>query len=149
VVARLLDALARIAGFVRLPQGNRDRRAPARHRLGGGGHPATGDEGRIDPVVLLNPRVVGESVDQDEQYEGCLSFFDVLGLVARPLLIEVEHANLAGARTVTASPARWPGSSPRGRHHRRPALPDRMPADGPLIPIEEYLDRGKPWTTPA
>jgi peptide deformylase len=24
--------------------------------------------------------------------------------------------------------------------------PDRMPADGPLIPIEEYRDRGKPWT---
>jgi peptide deformylase len=24
--------------------------------------------------------------------------------------------------------------------------PDRMPVDGRLIPIEEYRDRGKPWS---
>ena len=57
------------------------------------------DEGA--PVVLLNPKVVGESLDRDEQYEGCLSFFDVRGLVSRPRLIEVEHANLDGERTVS------------------------------------------------
>jgi len=34
-----------------------------------------------EPVVLLNPRVVSESSEMDEQYEGCLSYFDVRGLV--------------------------------------------------------------------
>ena len=57
------------------------------------------DEGA--PIVLLNPKVVGESMDRDEQYEGCLSFFDVRGLVSRPLLVEVEHASLDGERTVS------------------------------------------------
>jgi peptide deformylase len=32
-----------------------------------------------EPLILLNPRVISESVQTDEQYEGCLSFFDVRG----------------------------------------------------------------------
>ena len=138
---------------VRLPQGHRDRRAAAGHRLGGRGHPpaapaepATG-HGPTEPVVLLNPRVVGESMDSDEQYEGCLSFFDVRGLVARPLLIEVEHADLSGERMVT----RFTRAMARLVAHEVDHLggllyPDRMPVDGRLIPIEEYRDRGRPWT---
>jgi peptide deformylase len=54
-----------------------------------------------DPFVLLNPRVIGQSLETDERYEGCLSFFDVRGLVARPLRLEVEHTTLAGERVVT------------------------------------------------
>lgn len=30
-------------------------------------------------MILLNPRVVDSSPDTDEQYEGCLSFFDHRG----------------------------------------------------------------------
>lgn len=37
-----------------------------------------------EPVVMLNPRVISESAEEDEQYEGCLSFFDVRGLVPLP-----------------------------------------------------------------
>jgi peptide deformylase len=36
-----------------------------------------------EPVVMLNPVVISESAEADEQYEGCLSFFDVRGLVPR------------------------------------------------------------------
>ncbi|WP_274383879.1 peptide deformylase [Saccharothrix deserti] len=35
-------------------------------------------------MILLNPRITDRSDDADEQYEGCLSFFDVRGLVPRP-----------------------------------------------------------------
>lgn len=38
-----------------------------------------------DPLIPLNPRVISESAETDEQYEGCLSFFDVRGIVPRPL----------------------------------------------------------------
>src|SRR6266545_7138928 len=47
----------------------------------------SGDDSK--PIVLLNPRVIDESAETDEQYEGCLSFFDVRGLVPRPLRLEV------------------------------------------------------------
>lgn len=48
--------------------------------------------------MLLNPRIVRQSEQTDEQYEGCLSFFDVRGRVPRSLWLEVEHVNLAGER---------------------------------------------------
>nr|WTC07086.1 peptide deformylase [Streptomyces anthocyanicus] len=35
-------------------------------------------------IVLLNPRVIAASQETDDPYEGCLSFFDVRGLVPRP-----------------------------------------------------------------
>ena len=42
-------------------------------------------------MTLLNPQIIGESAETDEQYEGCWSFFYVRGKVRRPLSIEVEH----------------------------------------------------------
>ncbi|WP_405914722.1 peptide deformylase [Streptomyces sp. NBC_00728] len=41
-------------------------------------------------LVLLNPRVTASAVEADKaakRYEECLSFFDVRGLVPRPLRI--------------------------------------------------------------
>jgi peptide deformylase len=46
---------------------------------------------RTEPLVLLNPRVISGSSQTDEQHEGCLSFFDVRGMVPRPLQIEIDH----------------------------------------------------------
>ncbi|MGH3673894.1 MAG: peptide deformylase, partial [Pseudonocardiaceae bacterium] len=42
-------------------------------------------------ITLLNPTIIDQSEQQDEQYEGCLSFFDVRGKLPRPLSIQVEH----------------------------------------------------------
>jgi peptide deformylase len=56
-------------------------------------------EGEI--LTLLNPRICDESADTDEQYEGCLSFFDVRGMVPRPLAIEVEHQETDGTIRIT------------------------------------------------
>src|SRR2546423_6611150 len=59
-------------------------------------------EDKGEAVVLLNPRVVGSSAETDEQYEGCLSFFDVRGLVRRPLRLLVEHESYGGGPGHTA-----------------------------------------------
>jgi peptide deformylase/transcriptional regulator with XRE-family HTH domain len=98
------------------------------------------------PLVLLNPRIVGESVDHDEQYEGCLSFFDVRGIVSRPLLVEVEHASLDGDRTVSTFRHGTARLVAHEVDHLQGLLyPDRMPGDGRLLPVEEYHDQGQPW----
>ncbi|MCX5173813.1 peptide deformylase [Streptomyces antibioticus] len=52
-----------------------------------------------DAIVLLNPRVTEAAVETDEQFEGCLSLFNVRGMVPRPLRITVETTNLDGTRT--------------------------------------------------
>ncbi|MCX4458649.1 peptide deformylase [Streptomyces sp. NBC_01728] len=52
-------------------------------------------------IVLLNPRVTEAASEADEQYEGCLSFFDVRGLVPRPLRITVETTALDGSTVTT------------------------------------------------
>ncbi|MER5820738.1 peptide deformylase [Streptomyces mirabilis] len=58
-------------------------------------------ESGADAIVLLNPRVTDASEETDEQYEGCLSFFDVRGQVPRPLKITVETTSLDGATVTT------------------------------------------------
>ncbi|WP_055590534.1 peptide deformylase [Streptacidiphilus griseoplanus] len=54
-----------------------------------------------ETLTLLNPRVIEESAETDEQYEGCWSFFDVRGMVPRPLGITVEHQDIDGQRRIT------------------------------------------------
>lgn len=98
------------------------------------------------PVMLLNPRVIGVSADTDEQYEGCLSFFDVRGLVRRPLALEVEHTGLDGSRVITAFER---GAARLVAHeidHLEGRLyTDRMAPGVPLVPVEEYRESGRPW----
>ncbi|MCX5189012.1 peptide deformylase [Streptomyces sp. NBC_00268] len=52
-------------------------------------------------IVLVNPRVTEAAAETDEQYEGCLSFFDVRGLVPRPLRITVDTTALDGSTVTT------------------------------------------------
>jgi hypothetical protein len=66
-----------------------------------------------DSITLLNPRIVEESAETDEQYEGCLSFFDVRGMVPRPLVLHVEHQDINGQPQITTP-------SLRGRESNRP-----------------------------
>jgi peptide deformylase len=147
IVARLLDALQRVGELHEFSKGM----GLAATQLGIGWaaavvRPPATDELGSTPIVLLNSRVVGESVDRDEQYEGCLSFFDVRGVVSRALLIEVEHADLTGERVVTT----FTNAVARLVAHEIDHLSgllytDRMPADARLVPVEEYADRGQPW----
>ncbi|WP_045744632.1 MULTISPECIES: peptide deformylase [Actinoplanes] len=99
-----------------------------------------------DPVVLLNPRVVGESPELDEQYEGCLSFFDYRGLVARPLQIHVEHARFDGTRVVTTFERALARLISHEIDHLEGRLyVDRMESDSKLLPVAQYQQSGRPW----
>jgi peptide deformylase len=104
--------------------------------------PARGTE----PMVLLNPRVVGESLDSDEQYEGCLSFFDYRGLVIRPLRVDVEHARFDGTRVITSFGQAMARLISHEIDHLEGRLyVDKMAADTHLVSVEEYRQTGRPW----
>ena len=100
-----------------------------------------------EPLVLVNPRVVDASPQTDEQYEGCLSFFDVRGLVPRPLRIEVEHADWSGVRRITTFEQGMARLVAHEIDHLEGHLYDeRMAPGAPLVPVTEYRQTGKPWT---
>ncbi|OEU96260.1 peptide deformylase [Streptomyces oceani] len=102
--------------------------------------------GDAPAVILLNPQITDHSEETDEQYEGCLSFFDVRGLVPRPLKITVETTALAGA-TVTTTYER---GLARLIHHEIDHLDGllytaRMRNGVAPIPVEEYRQTGRSW----
>jgi peptide deformylase len=100
-----------------------------------------------EPVVLLNPRVVDESSETDEQYEGCLSFFDYRGLVVRPLRVDVEHARFDGTRVITSFEQAMARLVSHEIDHLDGRLyVDRMVPGANLVPVEEYRQTGRPWS---
>ncbi|WP_433664681.1 peptide deformylase [Nocardia sp. CA-128927] len=97
-------------------------------------------------IVLLNPRIVSHSETEDEQYEGCLSFFDVRGLVPRPLSIMVETTTPTGQTQTTE----YRNGLARLVHHEIDHLDGilytaRMRADAQPIPVEQYRQTGNSW----
>ncbi|MEV0623672.1 peptide deformylase [Nonomuraea sp. NPDC050404] len=99
-----------------------------------------------EPLILLNPRLVSESTEVDEQYEGCLSFFDVRGLVPRPLRLEIEHTRLDGRRVIAAldtALARLAGHEIDHLYGR--LYTARMRSGVTPIPVEEYRGTGQAW----
>ncbi|WP_237539894.1 MULTISPECIES: peptide deformylase [unclassified Streptomyces] len=98
------------------------------------------------PIVLLNPRITVSSNETDEQYEGCLSFFDVRGLVPRPLRITVETTMLDGKTVSTV----YERGLARLIHHEIDHLygllyTARMRPGVEPIPVEEYRQTGRAW----
>ncbi|MFH9676378.1 peptide deformylase [Streptomyces sp. NPDC017405] len=97
-------------------------------------------------VILLNPRITEHSAETDEQYEGCLSFFDVRGLVPRPLRITVEATTLAAETTSTV----YERGLARLIHHEADHLEGllytaRMRTGVEPVPVEEYRQTGRAW----
>ncbi|MFF0131030.1 peptide deformylase [Streptomyces mirabilis] len=97
-------------------------------------------------IVLLNPRITERSEDADEQFEGCLSFFDVRGLVPRPLRITVETTALDGTTVTTV----YERGLARLIHHEIDHLEGlvytaRMRPGVQPIPVEEYRQTGRSW----
>ncbi|MFJ7063347.1 peptide deformylase [Streptomyces microflavus] len=103
--------------------------------------------GRDTPaIVLLNPRITETSEEADEQYEGCLSFFDVRGMVPRPLTITVETTALDGTTVTTV----YERGLARLVHHEIDHLDGllytaRMRPGVEPIPVEEYRQTGRAW----
>ncbi|GIJ52335.1 hypothetical protein Val02_92210 [Virgisporangium aliadipatigenens] len=103
-------------------------------------------QGSAEPIVLVNPRVLRSSAEVDERYEGCLSFFDVRGQVARPLQLTVESVTFTGERVEST----YEQAVARLVAHEIDHLDgllyvDRMSGEAPLVPVEEYDQTGRPW----
>jgi peptide deformylase len=100
-----------------------------------------------ETITLLNPRICDESAETDEQYEGCLSFFEVRGMVSRPLAIEVEHQSTDGTRQITtferglARLVCHEVDHLFGRLYRSRMHPGVEP-----IPVSKYKGTGQQWT---
>jgi peptide deformylase len=100
-----------------------------------------------EPLVLLNPRVISVSTETDEQYEGCLSFFDVRGLVPRPLRLEIEHTRIDGHQAIAVVDAGLARLAGHEIDHLHGQLYTGHMRDGvEPIPVEEYRGTGQPWT---
>ena len=100
-----------------------------------------------ETIVLLNPRIVGESTEMTRHYEGCLSFFDVRGIVPRPLAIEIEHETLDGSKRMTHLERGIARLVVHEIDHLNGTLyTDRMELGVHPIPIEEYRGTGQAWT---
>ncbi|MFD0410454.1 peptide deformylase [Kitasatospora sp. NPDC127116] len=97
-------------------------------------------------IVLLNPTITDRSDETDEQYEGCLSFFDVRGMVPRPLRITVQTTTLDGQLAATA----YERGLARLVHHEIDHLDGllytaRMRSGIDPIPVEQYRQTGQAW----
>ncbi|MGK8486825.1 peptide deformylase [Nocardia asiatica] len=99
-------------------------------------------------ITLLNPLVVvARSDDEDEQYEGCLSFFDVRGKVPRPRRIEVETTSPTGE----TRRAQYQDSLARLIQHEIDHLDGilytaRMKPGTQPLPVEQYRQTGRRWS---
>ena len=101
-------------------------------------------EGKL--ITLINPRIINESTDVDEQYEGCLSFFDVRGMVPRPLAIEVEHQDVDGIVHISTFEHGVARLVAHEIDHLHGTLyKSRMRPDLQLIPVSEYKGTGRQW----
>ncbi|MCC3317882.1 MULTISPECIES: peptide deformylase [Nocardia] len=137
----VMDRVARVHSFAKgmglaAPQIGIDRRAAVVR-------PADPD---APAIVLLNPRIIDQSTETDEQYEGCLSFFDVRGLVPRPLHITVETTTLTGELVTTNYAhglARLVGHEID--HLDGSLYRARMRSGIEPIPIEQYKQTGRKW----
>jgi peptide deformylase len=144
VVSRLLAALDRVATLHPFSKGV--GLAAPQLNLGWAAAVVRPSDPDAQPIVLLNPRVIETSAEMDEQYEGCLSFFDVRGMVGRPLWIEIEGTLPNGTQMII----RYERGLARLVLHEIDHLEgrlyaDRMPSDSLLVPVEEYQETGQPW----
>jgi peptide deformylase len=97
-------------------------------------------------LTLINPVVVTEAEEQDTQYEGCLSFFDVRGEVPRPLRVRVAVTDLDGTRrelSLQQGMARLVLHEVDHLYGRLYTV--RMLPGTQLIPLAEYRQSGTAW----
>jgi peptide deformylase len=100
-----------------------------------------------EAITLFNPRIVEESPETDEQYEGCLSFFDVRGKVPRPLAISVEHVDIDGTERITIFERGMARLVAHEVDHLHGALyRQRMREGVNPIPVSEYRGTGSGWS---
>lgn len=106
--------------------------------------------GSDDVITLVNPRVIENSGEEDEQYEGCLSFFDVRCLIPRPLMLHVEHQDLTGEHRITIFERGIARLVAHEIDHLHGVLcHDHLKPGTQPIPVEQYRGTGSSWHYPA
>ncbi|WP_158893646.1 peptide deformylase [Amycolatopsis anabasis] len=99
-----------------------------------------------EPITLFNPSVIETDGESDEQYEGCLSFFDVRGRVPRAQEIHVEHTTLDGRKKITVYRRGVARLVAHEVDHLHGVLyTDRMRSGTEPIPVEQYRGTGSAW----
>jgi peptide deformylase len=117
------------------PQIGMDRAAALVRPPGGG-----------EAITLFNPVIVETGPETDEQYEGCLSFFDVRCRVPRPLTIHVEHEDVKGDKRITVFEHGLARLVAHEVDHLHGVLcRDHLPPGRDPIPVEQYRGTGTAW----
>jgi peptide deformylase len=143
VVAEIVSSMSRVAQAHNFSKGM----GLAAPQIGIGRAAAVVRTADGDSITLLNPRIIDQSTATDEQYEGCLSFFDVRGMVPRPLEIEVEHQTVDGETRITT----FDHGTARLIAHEVDHLYGvlyraRMRAGIEPISVSEYKGTGRKWS---
>jgi peptide deformylase len=100
-----------------------------------------------DSITLLNPRIIDQSAETDEQYQGRLSFFDVRGMVPRLLEIEVEHQAVDGETCITTFDRGTARLVAHEVDHLYGVLyRTRMRPGVEPIPVAEHKGTGRQWS---
>jgi peptide deformylase len=98
-----------------------------------------------EAIILFNP-IIEHAGESDEQYEDCLSFFDVRGQVPRAHIIHIEHTTIDGQRKITVferGAARLVAHEVDHLHGH--LYTDRMRPGVHPIPVEQYRGTGTTW----
>lgn len=99
-----------------------------------------------EAITLFNPNIIEQAGDVDDQYEGCLSFFDVRGQVPRSHVIHVEHTTIDGAKKITVFERGVARLIAHEIDHLHGHLyTDRMRDCVEPIPVEQYRGTGTSW----
>lgn len=97
-------------------------------------------------ITIVNPVVLSRSSEEDDRYEGCLSFFDVRGMTRRPLHIDVQVQELDGSHRVIAFERGIARLVLHEIDHLAGRLyTDNLLAGSTLVPLDEYLDTRTGW----
>jgi peptide deformylase len=99
-----------------------------------------------EPFLLMNPRIIWRSEEEDVQYEGCLSFFDVRVPVPRALAITVETSTLDGERDQRRFELGLARLVAHEIDHLNGTLArDLVPAGAKVLPLSEYRQANRAW----
>ncbi len=99
-----------------------------------------------DDIALINPAVLWQSEEQDQKYEGCLSFFDVRVPAPRPLAIRVQLSAFDGQRVEHSFDRGLARLVLHEIDHLRGTLArDLVRPGAKLIPLSEYAEGSREW----
>lgn len=99
-----------------------------------------------EAITLFNATIIESAGDVDEQYEGCLSFFDVRGQVPRSHVIHVEHTTIDGQTKITVFERGVARLVAHEIDHLHGILyTDQMRGGLEPIPVEQYRGTGTTW----